>query len=136
MCYNTDSMIVIPGYTGLLRRGDIVSHALKRKIERLKKQIMDLGPLHPGRISRQYNVCGTPGCRCKDPDHPRKHGPYHYLSYTFAGKGKTVFVPEDRLAEMQRRTQAHARLKELVAQWVQASIELAREEALRRARDK
>ena len=110
-----------------------MSHTLKRKIERLKKRIVGLGPLHPGRISRQYNVCGTAGCRCKDPDHPRRHGPYHYLSYTFAGKGKTVFVGQDRLAEMQRRTQAHRRLKEWVAQWVEASIELAKQEAKRSA---
>ena len=76
-----------------------------------------------------YEIIGSAISRAQQPDSSD-------LSYTFAGKGKTVFVPEDRLAEMQRRTQAHARLKELVAQWVRASIESAREEALRRAQDK
>ena len=69
-----------------------MTQPLHQKIARIKKQILELGPLHPGRITQQYNVCGTPGCRCKDPEHPRKHGPYANLSYTFAGQSRTRFV--------------------------------------------
>ncbi len=46
-----------------------------KKIEQLKKKLAQLGPILPGSLSEQWNVCGTPGCRCKDPVQPVKHGP-------------------------------------------------------------
>jgi len=109
-----------------------MTQALQDKIARIKKQIQELGPLHPGRITEQYNVCGTPGCRCKDPNNPRKHGPYANLSYTFEGQSKTRFVRKDCVAEMKRRTQRYGHLKKLVAELVAANIELAQQEVLRR----
>ena len=109
-----------------------MAQTLHQKITRIKEQILQLGPLHPGRITEQYNVCGTPGCRCKDPENPRKHGPYANLSYAFAGQSKTLFVRKDCVAEMKRRTRRYERLKKLVAELVEAHIQLAREEVLRR----
>ena len=100
------------------------------RLRRIEEQLQAVGPIHPGRISRQYNVCGTPGCQCKDPQHPRRHGPYHYLSYTFDGQGRTVFVPQPHVAEMQRRTRAYVRWKGLQKQWVAANIALAKEQVL------
>jgi hypothetical protein len=107
-----------------------MSKRTEQKIQRLKEQMMQLGPVHPGRITKQYNVCGTPGCRCKAEHNPRKHGPYHYLSYTFGGKGRTVFVPNEQLAEMQRRTRAYVKLKELIGKLTEAYIQLAKEQVL------
>ena len=109
-----------------------MTQARQDQMARIKRQIQELGPLHPGRITEQYNVCGTPGCRCKDPDKPRKHGPYASLSYTFQGQSTTRFVRKDCVAEMKRRTQRYERLKKLVAELVEANIELAGEEVLRR----
>ena len=103
-----------------------------QKVQRLKKKILDLGPLHPGRIPQQFNVCGTPGCRCKDPQRPRKHGPYHNLSYTFQGRSRTLFIRPECVAEMKRRTQRYVRWRELVEQLIQASIDVTREEVLQR----
>jgi len=105
---------------------------LEKRCAAIKQRIAELGPVHPGRITKQYNVCGTPGCRCKDPEKPRKHGPYHYLSYTFEGKGKTVFVPKEGVAEMQRRTRCFVRMKELVAKLTDASVKLAKEQVLKK----
>ena len=56
---------------------------LQQRIDRLKSQIGELGPMRPGSLSRQYNVCGKPGCRCKDPKNPRRHGPYYKVSYVY-----------------------------------------------------
>ena len=47
---------------------------LLRQIEKVKGQLAALGDLRPGSLSTQYNVCGTPGCRCKASP-PEKHGP-------------------------------------------------------------
>ena len=102
------------------------------RLERLKKKIVELGPIHPGRITEQFNVCGSPGCRCKDPDNPRKHGPYHNLSYAFGGRSRTLFVRKACVAEMKRRTQRYAQWRKLLDEFVAASIELAREEVFER----
>lgn len=48
---------------------------LQEKIERIKKQLAAIDDMTPGSVSKQYNVCGSPSCRCKDPVHPKKHGP-------------------------------------------------------------
>ncbi len=99
--------------------------ALQQRIETIKAEIVALGPLRPGTLSRQYNVCGTPGCRCKaDPD--QRHGPYHQLSYTWQGRSRSEFVREPEIARVQEQVRNYARLRALVDQWVEAAIELAR----------
>ena len=59
-------------------------------VKRIKAKLLGLGPLLPGSLGQQWNVCGTPGCQCKDPKHPRRHGPYYQLSYTLQGRSSTV----------------------------------------------
>ena len=100
---------------------------LQREIERLKQQLMDLGPLHPGSLGRQYNVCGKPDCRCKDPRHPQKHGPYYQLSFTWRGKSSSRFVRPEQVAEMRRKVARYKRFRKLVNRWV--DLEVARERA-------
>ena len=53
---------------------------LERKIQVLKKKLIEIGEMHPGSLSEQYNVCGT--AKCKDKANPVRHGPYTKLSYT------------------------------------------------------
>ena len=101
---------------------------IAHQIEELKKRLAELGPLHPGSLGEQYNVCGTPGCQCKDPKKPRKHGPYHQLSYTWRGKSSTRFVRPEGLAEMRQKVANYKRLRELVNQWVELAIELEKAE--------
>jgi hypothetical protein len=98
---------------------------LQQRIERIKAEIAALGPLRPGTLSRQYNVCGTPGCRCKD-DPAHRHGPYYQLSYTWHGKSRSEFVREPEIARVEEQVRTYARLRTLVDQWVDAAIELAR----------
>src|SRR5438046_9635104 len=76
---------------------------IERKIEHLKQELAELGPMHPGSLSEQYNVCGKPGCRCKDPKNPQKHGPYYQLSFTWRGKGRTRFVRAEHLAGIREK---------------------------------
>ena len=99
--------------------------ALQRRIEEIKAEIAALGALRPGTLSRQYNVCGTPGCRCKE-DPEQRHGPYYQLSYTWHGRSRSEFVRELEIARVQEQVHNYARLRALVDQWVEAAIELAR----------
>jgi len=98
---------------------------LQHHIDAIKAAIAALGPLRPGTLSRQCNVCGTPGCRCKD-DPAERHGPYHQLSYTWHGRSRTEFVREPELARVREQLDNYARLRDLVDQWLDAAIELAR----------
>lgn len=97
-----------------------------RTLQRIKAQLIDLGPVLPGSLSTQWNVCGTTGCQCKDPQEPKKHGPYHQLSFTVAGKSSTLFIPKKDLAEVRRRLKRYQRMKTLMTDWVQAEVALAR----------
>jgi transposase len=106
---------------------------IERRIEALRERLTHLGPMHPGSLSEQYNVCGKAGCRCKDPKHPQKHGPYYQLSFTWRGKSTTRFVRPEHLTEVRQKVANYQRFRELVNAWV--DLEVARERA-ERAREK
>jgi hypothetical protein len=97
---------------------------IEQRIRQLKKELAGLGPMHPGCLSKQYNVCGTPGCRCKEPKQPRKHGPYYQLSYTWRGKSSSRFVRQEQVEEMCAKVANYQRFRELVNQWVDLAIAL------------
>ena len=101
---------------------------IQRRIAQLQQELLALGRLHPGSISEQYNVCGTPGCHCKDAKDPRKHGPYYQLSYTWRGKSSSRFLRDEQVAEMREKVANYKRLRELVSQWVELAVELERAE--------
>jgi len=97
-----------------------------RRIREIHEQLGRLGPMRPGSLSKQYNVCGTPGCRCKDPKYPRKHGPYYHLNYTWRGRSQTEFVKAEAVEDLRQQLANYKRFRALVNEWVDLSIELAR----------
>ncbi len=97
---------------------------LERAIEKTKSRIAKLTELRPGAISEQYNVCGTPGCRCKAKP-PQKHGPYYQLSYSLEGKSTTRYVKREDLTRIRKETASYAKLKELIDTWVARATELS-----------
>ncbi len=100
-------------------------------LQRIRTQLAEMGPVLPGSLSEQWNVCGTPGCWCKDLHHPRKHGPYYQLSFTVAGKSSTLFIQKKDLGEVRRRIKRYHRFKTLTTDWVQACLALARTQGFR-----
>jgi hypothetical protein len=103
---------------------------LRRRIKRIKTELAALGDLRPGALSEQYNVCRTPGCRCKA-DPPQKHGPYHQLSYSRGGRSRTENVRTEDLPAVEAQIANYHKLRDLIDEWVDNAIELDR---LRRAR--
>jgi hypothetical protein len=99
--------------------------ALDIRIAAIKAELAALGPLRPGSLSQQYNVCGNPRCRCKA-DPPQKHGPYYQLSYTFRGKSHSDFVRRDALPQVQAQIRNYETLRGLVDEWIALSLELVR----------
>ena len=98
--------------------------ALKAQIAAIKRELAQLEELRPGSLSRQYNVCGSPGCRCKATP-PQKHGPYYHLSYTRKGKGGTRLVKKGDLSAIRAELANYARLRNLVDRWIDLATELS-----------
>jgi len=99
--------------------------ALRKELESVRRALLALGPIHPGSVSMQYQVCGRPGCRCADPENPRRHGPYPKLSYVHRGRRACRFVRADSLEEVRRRTEAYRRFRGLIDRWIEISVLLA-----------
>lgn len=104
------------------------SKQIQHQIDAIKKQLADMGPMHPGSLSEQFNVCGNPTCRCKDPKDPQRHGPYYQLSYTWRGKSSTRFVRQEGVAKMRDKIANYKRMQELIKEWVDLSMEQERQE--------
>jgi len=98
---------------------------IDNRIAAIKKELAALGPLHPGSISRQYNVCGGASCRCKI-DPAQRHGPYYQLSYAHRRKSTSTFVREGDLAEVEQQLRNYERLRALVEEWIDLSTERGR----------
>jgi len=100
--------------------------SLETKIGKIKEEIMALGlELQPGVLTQQYNVCGSPGCRCKA-NPPQKHGPYYQLSFTRKGKSRTQFVRRHELDLVQEHVRNYQRLKKLTDRWLALGMALSR----------
>jgi hypothetical protein len=97
---------------------------LELEIVKVKEELSGLGDLRPGSLSTQYNVCGTPSCKCKA-DPPQKHGPYYQVSFTRKGKGSTKFIKEDDLPAIREQLKNYERMKELIDRWIELSTELS-----------
>lgn len=99
---------------------------LQSRIEVIKKRLVALGEMRPGSLSKQYNVCGNPTCRCKDRSNPQKHGPYYQLSYSHKGKSTTEFVKRGTVTETRERLNNYQTFKRLTAEWVDLSVKIAK----------
>jgi hypothetical protein len=96
------------------------------KIQQIKTQLLALGDMRPGSLSRQYNVCGKKGCRCKDPDHPKRHGPYYQLSYVHRGRSTTQFIRPELRATVRAELATFKTFRKLTDQWVDLALTVAK----------
>ena len=56
---------------------------IERRIDRIKKALLEIGPMRPGSLTRQY----------KDPQH--QTGAYWQISYTRQMKSRTEYVRKE-----------------------------------------
>ena len=84
---------------------------IERRIDRIKRALLEIGPMRPGSLTRQY----------KDPQHHT--GAYWQISYTRQMKSRTEYVREEWVKEIRRQIATHKRFKRLVDQWIDLSIE-------------
>ena len=87
---------------------------IERRIDRIKRALLEIGPMRPGSLTRQY----------KDPQHHT--GAYWQISYTRRMKSRTEYVRQEWVKELRRQIVTHKRFKRLVDQWIDLSIEHSR----------
>ena len=105
---------------------------IDEQIRQLKRRLLDLGPLHPGSLSRQYQICGKPGCKCCDPEQPRPHGPYTKLTYVYHGKFTCRFVRAESLREVEALVETFKTFRQLTDDWIALAIQRAQAGPLQR----
>ena len=100
--------------------------AIEKRIEAIKRELQAIGPMRPGSLSKQFTVCGKKGCRCADPKHPRKHGPYYQLSFVHQGKSSSQFIRAPFVPEVERQLANYKRFRGLVDEWIHLALEHSR----------
>jgi Family of unknown function (DUF6788) len=100
---------------------------IEQQIRKIKEELVSLGPMRPGSLSRQYSVCGKPGCACADPGKPKKHGPFYQLSYAHQGKSSTRFVRPDYVPQLKKELATYKHFRQLTQTWVALEIALSQQ---------
>src|SRR5215472_7352122 len=79
---------------------------IERRIDRIKAALLEIGPMRPGSLTRQY----------KDPQHHA--GAYWQISYTRRMKSRTEYVRTESVKDLRRQIASHKRFKNMVEQWI------------------
>ena len=103
----------------------LTTQQIDEKILQIKQQLLALRSLHPGSLSRQYQVCGKPGCKCCDPQKPQPHGPYTKLTYVYHGKFTCRFVRAQAGAEVAALVASFIKFRQLTDAWIALAIQRA-----------
>lgn len=99
---------------------------IQAHIDKIKNELLRLGPMRPGNLSQQYTACQKPGCKCVDPIQPQKHGPFYKLSYKHGGKSTTQFIRPQFVPEVQKQLATYKKFIALTQQWVSLALELSK----------
>ena len=87
---------------------------IERRIEKIKAELVEMGEMRPGSLSRQY----------KDPE--SQSGPYYQLSYTLDMKSRTEYIRREWVSDIRRQTRSYKRFKKLSGEWIALGIEHSR----------
>ena len=83
---------------------------MEKEIEGIKKELMGIGEMRPGSLTRQY----------RKPN--EKEGPYYQLSYMHKMKSRTDYVRPQFLERTQGQVDTYKRFKKLTQRWVALGI--------------
>ena len=93
------------------------------ELRRIRKELAALGPALPGSINIRHGRCGKPNCSCHA-DPPRLHGPFRSWTRKVARKTVTRLLSQEQLDDYQPYFDDHRRLKNLVQQLEELSIQI------------
>ncbi len=82
----------------------------EERIRKLKQELMALGPMRPGSITRQYRL-------------PKeKKRPFYQLSYTHRMRSRSEYVRPENVAALRKETANFKRFRKLIDRWVELSL--------------
>jgi hypothetical protein len=84
---------------------------IEQKIDRIKEELKEVGPMRPGSLTRQY----------RDPGNGT--GAFWQISYTRQMKSRTEYVRKEWVTQIRKQVATHKRFKRLIDQWIDLSIE-------------
>ncbi len=93
-------------YDTIMKQQEILA-----EIDAVKQAISRVGHMHPGSLSVQKRAAG---------------GEYYQLSYSFQGKGHTLYVRPDDVPETEAAIENYSRFRSLCRRWIELEVELAR----------
>jgi len=83
---------------------------VEERIERIKRELMALGPMRPGSLTKQYRL-------------PKeKQRPFYQISYTHQMKSHTEYARPDNLPVLRREITTFRRFRKLVDRWVDLAL--------------
>ena len=94
-----------------------------RALERIRKDLAELGPCLPGSVVVRTGRCGKEACKCRASP-PRLHGPFRSWTRKVANKTVTRLLSEDQLADYEVLFENHRRLKALVHDLEDLSLDI------------
>ncbi len=69
------------------------------RFEKIKKEMTKIGFFKKGSITRRWQTCGNPNCKCSK-DKELRHGPYYWWTFKENARTKAILVPEKMLPEV------------------------------------
>ena len=86
----------------------------EKRLRALRTRMAKLGAMRPGTLTVQY----------RNP--AEKKTPFHQLSYTHKGKGRSEYVRPESLAAVKREVETYKRFRHLVEAVTELSLEASR----------
>ena len=83
---------------------------IEARIQRIKDQLLALGPMRPGTLTRQYHKP------------QERQGAFWQISYTHQMKSRSEYARPDEVAAVRREIAAFRRFKKLTADWVNLAL--------------
>jgi hypothetical protein len=84
---------------------------IEKQIEKIKRELLDIGEMRPGSLTKQYRNA------------KEKKWEFYQLSYTHKMKSKTEYVRAPHVDDLKKQVDTYKKFKALVEKWINLSIE-------------
>ena len=101
-------------------------------LEKLVLDFLNLKPLLPGTVTKQYKICGKPNCRCMNKENPQKH-PSFQFSYTLENKKSTVYVKKSEVEVARKMTDSYKKLRKTITAISLETVKITRKHGAEKA---
>jgi len=99
-----------------------------QRLEHIRSELAGLDWCLPGSLTIRLGPCGKPACACHR-DERRHHGPFRSWTRKVAGKTVTRLLDDDQMDEYGSFFDNHRRLKELVRELEELSVDVVESDA-------